>query len=106
MQEGKLLGQRLGHIVSKDGIKVDPKRIDAIETINIPIKKKKIQTFLGKIIFLRRFIPNFVEIVKLITDMSKKDSEIKWTVEAKVSFKQVNKSIIKALVLASLDYTK
>jgi hypothetical protein len=78
MQEGKLLG----HIVSKYGIKVDPKRIEAIDTINIPRNKKEIQSFLGKIIFLRRFIPNFVEIVKLITDMLKKDSEIKWTVES------------------------
>jgi hypothetical protein len=37
--------------------------------------------------FLRRFIPNFAEIVKLITDMLKKDNEIKWMIEAKVSFK-------------------
>jgi ribonuclease HI len=32
MQEGKLLG----HVVSKDGIKIDPKRVEAIDTINIP----------------------------------------------------------------------
>jgi hypothetical protein len=38
MQEGKLLG----HIVSKDGIKVDPKRIEAIDLINIPRNRKKI----------------------------------------------------------------
>jgi hypothetical protein len=102
MQEGKLLG----HIVSKDGIKVDPKRIEAIDTINIPRNKKEIQSFLGKIIFLRRFIPNFAEIVKLITDMLKKDSEIKWTVEAKASFERVKKAISEAPVLASPDYTK
>jgi hypothetical protein len=102
MQEGNILG----HIVSKDGIKVDPKRIEAIDTINIPRNKKEIQSFLGKIIFLRRFIPNFVEIVKLITDMLKKDNEIKWTIEAKASFERVNKSISEAPVLASPDYTK
>jgi hypothetical protein len=55
---------------------------------------------------LRRFIPNFVELVKLITDMLKKDSEIKWTVEAKVSFERIKKSISEASVLASPDYTK
>jgi len=36
MQEGKLLG----HIVLKDGIKVDLKRIEAIDIINIPKNKK------------------------------------------------------------------
>jgi hypothetical protein len=102
IQEGKLPG----HIVSKYGIKVDPKRFEAIETINIPINKKEIQSFLGKIKFLRRFIPNFAEIVKLITSMMKKESEMKWTVEAKASFERVKKAIREAPMLASLDYTK
>jgi hypothetical protein len=44
MQEGKLLG----HIVYKDGIKIDPKRVEAIDTINIPRNVKEIQSFLGK----------------------------------------------------------
>ena len=75
MWEGKLLG----HIVSKDGIRIDPKRIEAIETINIPRNVKEIQSFLGTINFLQRFIPNFAEIVKLITRMLKKDSRVNWT---------------------------
>jgi hypothetical protein len=65
MQECKLLG----HIVSNDGIKVDPKRVEAIDLINIPRNRKYIQSFLGKINFLRRFIPNFAEIIILITNV-------------------------------------
>jgi hypothetical protein len=38
MQEGKLLG----HIVSKEGIKIYPKRVEAIYTINIPRNRKEI----------------------------------------------------------------
>jgi hypothetical protein len=102
MQEGNLLG----HIVSKEGIKVDPKRVEAIDTINIPRNIKEIQSFLGKINFLRRFIPNFAEIIKLITDMLKKDNQVKWTTEAKASFERVKKSIGEAPVLANPDYTK
>jgi hypothetical protein len=41
----------------------------------------------------------------MITKMLKKDNEVKWTEEAKESFKRVNKSIGEALVLESLDYT-
>jgi hypothetical protein len=55
---------------------------------------------------LRRFIPNFAEIIKLITDMMKKDNEVKWTSEAKVSFQRVKKSIGEAPVLVSPDYLK
>jgi hypothetical protein len=102
MKEGKLLG----HIVSQDGIKIDPKRVEAINTINIPRNVKEIHSFLGKIIFLRRFIPNFAKIMKLITDMLKKNSEVKWTAEAKAMFAHIKKVISEAPVLASPDYIK
>jgi hypothetical protein len=69
MEEGKLLG----HIVSPKGIKIDPQRVKAIQKIDIPRNKKSIQSFIGKINFLRRFTPNFAEIIKIITDMLKKD---------------------------------
>jgi hypothetical protein len=82
MTEGKLLG----HIVSPGGIMIDPSRVEAIQNISIPRNKKEIQSFLGKINFLRRFIPNFAEIVKLIIVMLRKDSEIKWNLEAKKIF--------------------
>jgi hypothetical protein len=102
MQEGKLLG----HIVSRDGIRIDPKRVEAIETLAIPRNVKEIQSFLGKINFLRRFVPNFAEIVKLITDMLRKNNEVKWTTEAKASFAHIKKVISEAPVLASPDYLK
>ena len=55
---------------------------------------------------MRRFIPNFAEIVKLITDMLKKNNEVKWMAEAKVSFACIKKVINEAPILASLDYLK
>jgi hypothetical protein len=73
LEQGKLLG----HIVCADGVKIDPARVIDIQKIYIPKNKKEIQSFLGKINFLIIFIPNFVELVKHITDMLKKGSEIK-----------------------------
>jgi hypothetical protein len=102
MEEGKLLG----HIVSPEGIKIDPERVKAIQQIDIPRNKKSIQSFIGKINFLRRFIPNFAEIVKYITDMLKKDAEIKWIPEARESFERIKQAIIQAPVLISPDYSK
>ena len=74
MKEGKLLG----HVISKEHIKIDPNIVSAIIKIDIPRSKKEIQSFLGKVNFLRRFIPNFAEIVKPMTNMLKKDTEIRW----------------------------
>jgi hypothetical protein len=78
MKEGKLLG----HIISAEGVRIDPSRVEAIQTLYFPRSKKEVQSFLGKIIFLRRFISNFVELVKYITSMLRKGNEVKWTIEA------------------------
>ena len=69
MEEGKLLG----HIISERGIKIDPDRVAAIQQIGLPRNKKEIQSFLSKVNFLGRFITNFVEVVKYINNMLKKD---------------------------------
>ena len=82
VQEGKLLG----HLVSTDGIRIDPERVKAILKISFPKSKKDVQYFIGKINFLPWFIPNFAETIKQITAMLKKYQEVKWTVEARNSF--------------------
>jgi len=96
----------LGHIVCADGIKIDPARVISIQKIYIPRTKKEIQSFLGKINFPIRVIPNFVQLVKHITSMLKKGSEIKWRIEAKYYFQSIKKAILDALVLISLDFEK
>ena len=55
MMERKLLG----HIVSVEGVRIDPSRVEEIQTMSLPRSKKEVQAFLGKINFLRRFISNF-----------------------------------------------
>jgi hypothetical protein len=65
IQEGKLLG----HIVSVEGVMIDSRRAEDIQALSLPRSKKKVQSFLGKINFLRRFVSNFVELVKHITTM-------------------------------------
>ena len=102
MTEGKLLG----HIVSAEGIKIDLERVKSILKINIRRNKKEIQYFIGKINFLRWFIPNFAENIKHITEMLKKDREVKWSDQAKQSFEAIKHALIEAPVLIAPDYTK
>eukprot|EP00253_Pinus_taeda_P008687 PITA_08687 len=102
MDEGKLLG----HIISKDGIRIDPAHVEAIQQIDFPRNKKEIQSFNGKMNFLRHFVPNLVEHLREITNMLKKDSQVKWTEEVVKSFNLVKLALSLALVLISLDYTQ
>ena len=102
LEESKLLG----HIISKDGIKIDPQRVDAIQKIAIPRTKKEIQYFIGKVNFLRRFIFNFVEIMNYITNMLRKENEIKWTSEAKKTFSDIKRALIEAPVINSSNCSR
>lgn len=102
LEEGKLLG----NIISKDGIRIDPSRIEAILKINHPRNIKELQYFIGKINFLRRFIPNLAKLLRSITNMLKKHLEIKWNIEAKQSFDLVKQALTKAPVLITPYFTK
>ena len=96
----------LGNTISKDGIKIDPNRVNAIQKVDLPRSIKEIQSFLGKVNFVRSFIPNFAKIVKDIVKMLKKGADIKWTVEAKNSFEEIKKPLTQAPVLISPDFSK
>ena len=102
LKEGKLLG----NIISKYGFIIDPKRIEPILKISPPRKIKELQSFIGKIIFLRIFFPNLTELIRKITNMLKKDFEIKWSIEARKYFDMVKHALTKAPVLISPDFTK
>jgi hypothetical protein len=65
-----------------------------------------VQSFLGKVNFLRRFVPNLVEIINHISNMLKKGSEIKWTPEARKYFEDIKVALTKAPVLANPNFSK
>ena len=62
--------------------------------------------FLGRINFLRRFIPNYAEIVRHITNMLKKENEVKWSHESRDAFTRIKQEFAEAPVLAGPDYKK
>ena len=68
LQEGKLLG----HIISEKGINIDPQRVEGILQITHPRNSKELQSFIGKINFLRRFIPNLAEHLRNMNNMLKR----------------------------------
>ena len=79
-------GKLLGNIVSKDGVRIDPKRVSAIDKVPEPKNVKGIQFFLGHVNFLRRFVTNFAKIRRLISKMLKKGEEVKWDNEPSKTF--------------------
>lgn len=71
-------GKLLGFIVSKDGMMIDPEREEVISKLPPPHNKKSMQSFMGKINFVHRFIPSFAETIKPLQYMVKQKAEYKW----------------------------
>ena len=55
---------------------------------------------------MRRFITNFVEVVKYVNSLLKKDNNFKWSDEAKKSFTDIKRDSSEALVLVSTNFDK
>lgn len=87
MEEDKLLG----HIVSKDGIKIDWERLKAINLIPQPKIVRDVQSF-GQINFWRRFVPNFIEKTMTISNMMKKDRQPLWFMNKLKHLRELEKS--------------
>jgi hypothetical protein len=100
--EGKLLG----HIVSDSGISIDPERIAAILNLPAPTSKKEVQSFMGVINFVHRFVPYFAVMVKPIHNLLKQDHPFSWTDDVENAFEGIKKEIISEPVLVKLDFEK
>ena len=64
------------------------------------------QSFLEKINFVRRFISGFMEIVKPLQEMIKKDSNFKWIKEINEAFYKIKESIVDSSTLRSPNFGK
>ena len=78
-------GKLLGFIVSKEDITIELERVSA--TLDLPLlaRKKGLQSFLGRINFVRRFIPNIAELLMPLIAMLRKGMVFSWTKEGKHS---------------------
>ena len=63
----------VGHIVSKEGIKVDPSKFNAIETYPVPKNVKNVRAFLGLAQFYRHYIKSFALIALPLKKLLRKD---------------------------------
>jgi hypothetical protein len=93
----------LGHVISDQGIKVDPAKVTAVQKWAAPINVKELQRFLGFANYYRRFIQDYAKICAPLTSLLRKDAEFRWGPEQDQAMQQIKTSLTSAPVLIIAD---
>lgn len=96
----------LGHIVSGDGVKPDPKKIAAVANYPRPQNARDVRAFLGLVGYYRKFIKDFAGRTKPLTELLKKDSRFEWAKSQEIAFKDLTKALCHKPVLRYPDFSK
>ena len=95
----------LGHVVSKNGISTDPKKIEVLEKWEKPETVTKMRSFLGFANYYRRFVKNFASFTRPLEEMlkgigDKKNAKLTWTKDGEGSFNGLKKMLLSSPTLS------
>lgn len=89
----------LGHVISKEGVRTDPRLVEAVKNFQTPNSVKEVQSFHGLANYYRRFVENFASIAHPLTQLTRKGAKFEWTPECEEAFKALKEKLIQDSVL-------
>ena len=95
----------LGHIVSSEGIKPNPSKIDCLLRKPIPKSVKSLKSFLGLCSYYRRFVPSFSKIAEPLNNLLKKNVKWNWTNKCQDSYNELISKLTNSPVLTYPNYS-
>ena len=90
----------LGHVVTSEGVKTDPSKVEAVKSWPTPTNPTEVRSFLGLASYYRRFIYKFSEVVKPLTNLTKKDQPFIWSSECEKAFNTMKELLTTTPILA------
>lgn len=91
----------LGHIISQEGISMDPDKLAAIKQWPIPTTVTQLQSFLGLANYYRRFVKDYSFIAAPLTTLCspKSKKELPWTQEHQTAFDTLKQALVTAPII-------
>ncbi|KAL0147619.1 hypothetical protein M9458_057083, partial [Cirrhinus mrigala] len=93
----------LGYILSAEGIRVDPAKVQAVVDWPTPDSRKALQRFLGFANFYRRFIRNFSQLAAPLTALTSPRTTFRWSDSAEAAFAKLKSRFVSAPILETPD---
>ena len=95
-----------GNVVSDQGILPDPKKVQSIKNWPSPKSPKELQSFLGAVNYLSKFIPELSSLRSPLQGLIKKDSEYLWTGTHEQAFQKLKDAVCESTLLSYYDKSK
>jgi len=95
-----------GHILSANGLKVDPSKVEAINALDPSSSLPDLQSFLGATQYLSRFIPHMASVAAPLWDLVKKSSEFVWSPEHQAAVDKIKQAVAAPTSLKYFDSKK
>jgi hypothetical protein len=89
----------LGHMISRNGIKPNNKKVECIKLYPKPTNVTEIQRFLGMCNYYRRYIPDYAKIAKPLYILCKKDQPFIWNEACEIGFNKLKRLLMSTKVL-------
>jgi hypothetical protein len=96
----------LGHVVSRNQIKMDPKKLNALSEWNQPRNVKQVQQFLGLANYYRRFVKDFSKIAAPLFNLLRKDTPFVFGKDCDEAFENLKKALSSSPVLRPPDFNR
>ena len=86
---GVSAGKFLGFLVHHRGISIDPTKATAIATMKRPTMVRELKNFLGRVSYIRRFVPGLASVTCGLSKLLKKGTEFTWGTEQQEAFQRI-----------------
>ena len=90
----------LGHVVSREGLRTNPKLTEAVVDFPRPQSVRDVRRFLGLASYYRKFILHFAKITRPLHKLTCKDTRFDWSPECQIAFQELKQRLSSAPVLA------
>ena len=93
----------MGNLLTSDGLKPDPKKVEAIKALKPPSDVTGVRGLMGMVNYLTRFMPHLSDLCEPIRQLTHKDVIFKWTDVQEEAFRKIKDALSSAPVLKYFD---